>query len=79
MVALRTFQVSAKSFDRGPALPGSRLSSMRAAAANLAGQLIFALAQIDDVSQQTVRRPLDVADLNDHLRAHPMHPRQHQR
>ena len=29
--------------------------------------------------EQTVRRPLDEADLDDHLRPHPMHPRQHQR
>jgi hypothetical protein len=31
------------------------------------------------MSQQTVRRPLDVANLYDHLRAHPMHSREYER
>jgi hypothetical protein len=31
------------------------------------------------MTEQTIRRPLSIADLDDHLRAHPMHPRQHQR
>jgi hypothetical protein len=52
---------------------------MRWAAAYLAGQLILALAQVDDVPEQTVRGPLDVANLYDHLRAHPMNPAKHQR
>ena len=52
---------------------------MRWAAAHLAGQLILALAQVDDMPQQTVRGPLDVTNLYDHLRAHPMDPAKHQR
>jgi hypothetical protein len=48
---------------------------MRWAAAHPAGQLILALAQIDDMPEQTIRRPLDVANLYDHLRAHPMYSR----
>jgi len=52
---------------------------MRWAAAHLAGQLILALAQVDDMPEQTVRGPLDVTNLYDHLRAHPMDPAKHQR
>ena len=52
---------------------------MTAAAAHLDGWLVLALTQINDMPEQTVSRPLGVADLNDHLRAHPMPPRQHQR
>jgi hypothetical protein len=48
---------------------------MRWAAAHPAGQLILALAQVDDMPEQTIRRPLDVANLYDHLRAHPMYSR----
>jgi hypothetical protein len=29
--------------------------------------------------EQTVRRPLSIADLDDHLRSHPMRPTEHQR
>jgi hypothetical protein len=47
--------------------------------AHLDGWLVFALTQINHMPEQTVSRPLGVADLNDHLRAHPMHPRQRQR
>ena len=47
--------------------------------AHLDGWLVLALAQINDVAEQTVWRPLGVADLDDHLRAYPMYPRQHQR
>jgi hypothetical protein len=52
---------------------------MRWAAAHLAGQLILALAQVDDMPEQTVRSPLDVANLYDHFRANPMDPAKHQR
>ena len=52
---------------------------MRWAAAHLAGQLILALAQVDDMPEQTVRGPLDVTNLYDYLRAHPMDPAKHQR
>ena len=38
------------------------------------GQLILALAQVDDMPEQTVRGPLDVTDLDDHFGAHPMDP-----
>jgi hypothetical protein len=40
---------------------------MRSFAADFDGRLILALAQIDDMSQQPVRRPFGVADLDDHL------------
>src|SRR5512133_3631057 len=52
---------------------------MRSAAAYLDGRFIFALAQVDDMPEQTVRGPLDVTNLYDHLRAHPMDPAKHQR
>ena len=52
---------------------------MRWAAAHLGGQLVSALAQVDDVPEQTVRHPLDVADLDDHFGPHPMHSREHER
>jgi hypothetical protein len=35
---------------------------------------VLALTQIDDMPEQTVRRPLGVADLDHHLGAYPMHP-----
>ena len=47
---------------------------MRSATAHISGQFIFALAQVDDVSQQTVRRPFDIADLDNHFGPYPMHP-----
>jgi hypothetical protein len=53
--------------------------SSQLGSAHLAGWLVLALTQINDMPKQTVSRPLGVADLNDHLRAHPMNPRQHQR
>jgi hypothetical protein len=52
---------------------------VRAAAAHLAGQLIFALAQVDDMPEQPIRRPFDVGNFYDHLRAHPMDPAKHER
>src|SRR5580700_6811238 len=63
----------------GGALPGSSLASIRSASAHLGSRLISALAQIDDMPEQTVRCPLDVTDFDDHLRAHPMDPAKHQR
>jgi len=63
----------------GQLLPQLTAANMRSAAAHLVRQLILALAKVDDVSQQTVRRPLDIADLDDHLRADPMDPREHKR
>src|SRR6201982_1330826 len=62
----------------GPTLFGVRHADMGWAAAHLGSQLVLPLAQIDDVTQQTVRRPFDVADFDDHLRAHPMDPREHE-
>ena len=61
----------------GPALPRLSLAAMRWATAHLVGQLILALAQIDDMPEQTVRGPLDVTDLDDHFGAHPMDPAKH--
>jgi hypothetical protein len=52
---------------------------MRSAAAHLSSQLILALAYIDDMSKQTVRRPFDIADLDDHFRADPMDSAKHER
>src|SRR6202023_2195317 len=63
----------------GPALPRLSLATMRWAAAHLAGQLILALAQVDDMPEQTVWRPFDIADLDDHIGLHPMDPAKHQR
>ena len=60
-----------------PAFTGSSLASIRSAAMHLHGQLIVALAQINDVPQQTVRRPLDIADLDDHFGPYPMDPAKH--
>jgi hypothetical protein len=45
---------------------------MRWDAAHLYGQFILALSQVSNMSQQTVRCPLDIADLDDHLGPHPM-------
>jgi hypothetical protein len=39
----------------------------------------LALAQLDDMPEQTVRRPLDVADLDDHFGPYPMDAAKHQR
>ena len=60
-------------------LAESRLASIRSAAAHLDGQLILALAEVDDMPQQPVRRPFAVANFYNHLRAHPMDSREHQR
>jgi hypothetical protein len=43
---------------------------MRTVSAHLRGQLIFALSQIDDMSQHPIRRRLAVANFYDHLGAH---------
>ena len=51
----------------GPALPRSRRASMRSIPPHFGRQLILALAQVDDMPQQTIRRPFDVADLDDHF------------
>src|SRR5580700_734654 len=48
-------------------------------AAHLDRRLVLALAQIDDMPEQTVRRPLGIADLDHHFGPNPLHPRQHQR
>jgi hypothetical protein len=63
----------------GQPLPRLSLATMRWAAAHLAGQLILALAQVDDMPEQTVWRPFDIADLDDHFGPHPMDPAKHQR
>ena len=52
---------------------------MRWTAAHLGSQLILSLAQINDMPEQTVRRPLGIADLDDHFGPHPMDPAKHQR
>ena len=52
---------------------------MRWAAPHLGSQLIFALAQVDNMPQQTVQCPFDVGDLDDHFGPHPMNPAEHQR
>ena len=52
---------------------------MRSATAHLDGQLILALTQIDNMPEQTVRRPFDIADLDDRFGLHPMDPAKHQR
>jgi hypothetical protein len=49
--------------------------SVKSVAAHVGCRLVLALSEIDDMPEQTVRRPLDVADLDHHLRAHPVHPR----
>jgi hypothetical protein len=54
-------------------------ASMRFAAAHLDGQLIWALTQVDDMPEQTVRRPLDVTHFYAHFGPHPMDPAKHQR
>ena len=51
---------------------------MGSTAAHFDGRFIFALAQINDMPEQTVRRPFDVADFYDHFRTDPMHAREHQ-
>ena len=52
---------------------------MTAAAAHLDGWLVLALTQINDMPEQTVSRPLGVADLDNHLGPDPMDPTEHQR
>ena len=52
---------------------------MRSAAAHLGSQLILTLAQIDDMSKQAVRCPLDVADFDDHFGPHRMDTGEDQR
>src|SRR5215467_9605545 len=60
-------------------LPRLSLTDVGWAAAHLGGQLILALAQVDDMPKQTVRGPFCVGNFHDHLRAHPMDPAKHQR
>src|SRR6516225_10190143 len=60
-------------------LPRLSLAEVGWAAAHLGGQLILPLAQVDDMSEETVRCPFDVAHFNDHLGPDPMHPREQQR
>jgi hypothetical protein len=55
------------------------LSSTRSFAAHLDCRFVLALAQIHNMPEQTVRRPLDVADLGDHFGPDPMDPAKHQR
>jgi hypothetical protein len=52
---------------------------MRSTTAHLGRQLILALAEVDDMSEQTIRRPLNIAHLGHHFRPHPMDPAKHQR
>jgi hypothetical protein len=46
-----------------------RFAGERRVSAHLDGGLVLAFSQINDMPEQTVRRPLGVADLDDHLRA----------
>ena len=57
----------------------SSFAGMRRAAAHLDGRLVLALTEIDDMSQQPVRRPFHIADPDDHFGPHPMDPAKHQR
>jgi hypothetical protein len=52
---------------------------MKGSTANVDRQLVLSLAQIDDVPEQTIRRPLDVADLDDPLGPHSMDSAQYER
>ena len=59
-------------------LTASSLAGMRSAAEYLVSQLILPLAQVDDMPEQAIGRPFDIADFNDHLGPHPMDPAKHQ-
>jgi hypothetical protein len=61
----------------GSAVPGSRLATVRAGATHLDGELILALAQVHDMSQQTVRRPLDIAPARQDLHSAGIEPGVH--
>ena len=50
------------------------LSSARSIAVHFDCRFVLALAQVHHMSQQTVRRPLSIADLDDHFGPHPMDP-----
>jgi|SRR6516162_51645 len=68
-------------FDRivGTTLPRLSLTDVGWPSAHVDGQLVFSLAEIHDMSEETIGRPFDERNFHDHLRAHPMHPREHQR
>jgi hypothetical protein len=53
--------------DRGASLTGSRIAGMRSASAHLSCQPLLPLAQVVDMSQQPVRHPFHIADLDDHF------------
>ena len=59
-------------------LPRLSLADVRWAVAHLAGQLILALAQIDDMPEQPFRGPFHVGNFHDHLRSDPMDAAKHQ-
>ena len=46
---------------------------------HLDGRLVLALAKINHMAEQTVRRQFDIADRDDHFGLHPMDPAKHQR
>src|SRR5690242_12375400 len=54
-------------------------ASMRSVPTHLGSRLILALAQVNHVPEQTVRRPFDIADLDDHFGLDPMDPTKHER
>src|SRR6516162_965718 len=56
----------------GPILFRLSLADVWLAAVHLCCQLILPLAQVDDMPEQTVRRPFDIADLGYHFGPHPM-------
>jgi hypothetical protein len=55
------------------------LAEMGWAAAHLGGQLILPLAQVSDMPEQPIGRPLDEAHFGHHFWSHPMDPAKHQR
>ena len=63
----------------GSTLPRLSLAEVGCATAHLCSQLILAFAQVHNVPEQAVRCPLDKTHFDDHFRAHPMHPREHER
>src|SRR5215472_3988737 len=59
---------------RAVILNGIKAANVRWAAAHLAAQLILALAQVDDMSQQPIGRPFHKGDFDHHFGPHPMDP-----
>lgn len=62
--------------DRSSRIPVHRSGSV---SSNITGGFVLAFTEVHDMPKQTVWRPFGIADFDDHLRPHPMDPRQHQR